>query len=173
MDSKKRMMFNIDDDYYYITIKLIIILIQLDCFRNRFSDYRKLAYIILFIKSNESINLFNRSIEEYDNLSIFEREQLISIYYKGCVYQPIIKRVLFFLEKKQIIILEKNTKYACIDIKLSRDKNIKNIFLSDKFDDDIEKVNRLYKQYNRIRTVKYDTFIKRVFGDSEVSKWEC
>lgn len=173
MDSKKRMMFNIDDDYYYITIKLIIILIQLDCFKNKFSDYRKLAYIILFIKSNESIKLFNKSVEDYDNLSIFEREQLISIYYKGCMYQPIIKRVLFFLEKKEIITLEKNNKFTCVDVKITRDKNIRNIFLSGEFDDDIEKVNILYKQFNRIRSVKYDTFIEQVFGDSEVSKWEC
>ena len=173
MDSKKRMMFNIDDDYYYITIKIIIILIRLDCFKNKFSDYRKLAYIILFLKSNESIKLFNKSLEDYNKLSIFEREQLGGIYYKGCIYQPIIKRVLFFLEKKDIITLEKNIKLTCIDVKITKNKDIKNTFSSGKFDYDIEKVDILYKQFNRIRSVKYDTFIQRVFGDSEVSKWEC
>lgn len=69
--------------------------------------------------------------------------------------------------------LEKNIKLTCIDVKITKNKDIKNTFSSGKFYYDIEKVDILYKQFNRIRSVKYDTFIQRVFGDSEVSKWEC
>lgn len=83
------------------------------------------------------------------------------------------KKSIILSWKKDIITLEKNIKLTCIDVKITKNKDIKNTFSSGKFDYDIEKVDILYKQFNRIRSVKYDTFIQRVFGDSEVSKWEC
>ena len=173
MNNKKRIMFTVDDDYYYITIKVIVVLIQLDCYKKKFIDYRKLAFLILFMKSSENINLLIKSIQDYNTLSIFEREKLISIYYKGCMEQPIVKRVLFYLEKRGLVKLIKNSKYICVDVLLNSEEEIDNIFLSEQFSEDRKNINKIYEQFNRIKSVKYDTFIKRIFGDSEVSKWEC
>ena len=132
-------MFTVDDDYYYITIKVIVVLIQLDCYKKKFIDYRKLAFLILFMKSSENINLLIKSIQDYNTLSIFEREKLISIYYKGCMEQPIVKRVLFYLEKRGLVKLIKNSKYICVDVLLNSEEEIDNIFLSEQFSEDRKK----------------------------------
>lgn len=45
MNSKKRMMFILEEDYYFITIKILSILIALECNIKPFEDYRRLAII--------------------------------------------------------------------------------------------------------------------------------
>ena len=45
MNSKKRMMFILEEDYYFITIKLLSILKALNCDIKPFEDYRKLGII--------------------------------------------------------------------------------------------------------------------------------
>ena len=45
MDSKKRMMFILEEDYYFITIKILSILKALECDKKPFEDYRKLGII--------------------------------------------------------------------------------------------------------------------------------
>jgi len=171
MDSKKRMMFVLDDDYYFITIKLLIVLIQLDCYKKQFVDYKKLAFIIAFMKENKDLYLFNKSISEYNNLDILEKERLVNIYYRGNMDQPIIKRILFFLQKKELIKLQKNPKYGSVDVSLIKNKNAYEILSSVEMVNDIEKIQCILKSFNRVKTIKYDTFIERIFGSSEVSKW--
>ena len=173
MDNKKRMMFVLDEDYYFIMIKVLIILNQLECYKKKFIDYRKLAFIIAFIKEDRDLDLYKRSIKGYDELNILERERLVNIFYRGKMDQPVIKRELFFLEKKKLISLEKNVKFNCIDVVLIKNKDLNKILSSDKFNNDIEKVNKIYKELNRVTSIKYDTFIERVFGNSEVSRWGC
>lgn len=166
-------MFVLDEDYYFIMIKVLIILNQLECYKKKFIDYRKLAFIIAFIKEDRDLDLYKRSIKGYDELNILERERLVNIFYRGKMDQPVIKRELFFLEKKKLISLEKNVKFNCIDVVLIKNKDLNKILSSDKFNNDIEKVNKIYKELNRVTSIKYDTFIERVFGNSEVSRWGC
>lgn len=172
MDNKKRMMFVLDEDYYFITTKLLIILKSLKCYKNKFIDYRKFAFIIEFIKDSKGIELYKKSVERIDELTILEREELVNKYYNGNINQSIIKKVLFFLEKKELIRLEKNIKFNCIDVLLIKNKNLEEILSSEVFCGDIENVNEIYVNFNRIKTIKYESFIERIFGDSEVSKWE-
>jgi len=173
MDKKKRMMFVLDKDYYFITIKLLIILNCLNCYKDKFIDYRKLAFIIGFIKDDKDIDLYKKNIRRSIDLNIFERERLINIYCNGNMDQPLIKRVLFFLAKKRIIILEKNVKFNCIDVVLVKDEKLDEILSSENLYNDIDKVKNIYDEFTRLRSIKYKSFIERIFGDSEVAKWEC
>ena len=63
MDSKKRMMFILEEDYYFITIKILSILKALDCEKNPFQDYRKLGIIFEFIKNDENICFLKKLIK--------------------------------------------------------------------------------------------------------------
>ncbi len=173
MDNKKRMMFVLDEDYYFVTTKLLVILKSLGCYKSKFIDYRKLAFIIEFIKNDRSMELYKKSIERINELTILERELLINIYYNGNVNQTIIKKVLFFLEKKELIKLEKNIKFNCVDTLLLKNKDLEDTISSEVFGDDMKKVKEIYTNFNRIKTIKYSSFIERIFGSSEVSKWQC
>ena len=41
MNNKKRMMFVFEEDYYYITMKIISILQYMNCINSKLVDYRK------------------------------------------------------------------------------------------------------------------------------------
>lgn len=172
MDNKKRMMFVLDEDYYFVTIKVLIILKAIGGYKNKLIDYRKLSFIIEFIKDDRSMELYKKGIEKINELTIIERELLINIYYSGNVNQAFIKRVLFFLEKKELITLEKNIKFNCIDVLLLKNKRLEETLSSEIFYKDIERISKMCTVFNRIRTIKYDTFVEKIFGNSEVSKWE-
>ncbi len=168
MNNKKRMMFVLEEDYYYITMKIISILQYMNCINSKLVDYRKISYIISCTTDDETLKLFCKSIDDYNSLSIIERERLLDMYYKGSLNQPIVKRVLFFLEKKNIICIVKNHNYGCIDVNLVKNKHLKDIFINEYFKEDRQRINTFYKKYNRVRSVKYETFIFKVFGSSEV-----
>lgn len=69
MDNKKRMMFILEEDYYFITIKLLSILKALDCDKKPFEDYRKLGIVLEAIKSEENI-IFLQKLIHHSQLNI-------------------------------------------------------------------------------------------------------
>lgn len=168
MNNKKRMMFVLDEDYYFITIKIISILKYMNCIKSKIVDYRKIAYIIAFISDENNLKLLSNSINDFNTLSIIEREKLISIYCKGNIDQPIVKRVLFFLEKRNIVCMNKNNKYGCIDVGLVKNNDLDVLFEDRVFKEDMERIKFFYSKYSRVKSVKYDTFMNKVFGSSEV-----
>lgn len=172
MDNKKRMMFVLDEDYYFITIKLLIILKGLNCYKSNFVDHRKLAFIIGFIKEDKNIDLYRKSICISGELTLFDRERLISMYCSGNIDQPIVKKVLFFLEEKGLIHLEKNIKFNCINVRLVKNKELEEVLSSENYQDDMKNVKEIHSGFTRVRSIKYESFIEKVFGDSEVAKWE-
>jgi hypothetical protein len=163
MNSKKRMMFVLEEDYYFIIIKLLTILIGLDCKKKSFTDYRKLGFIFEFIKANENMNLFDK-VFSGEELNLFDNERLLKIFCDSNMDISVIKRVLFFLEKQNIISLEKNNKFSCIDVRLLYNSQINNLLNQDIFDEDIKNVKKIRKAINRVRSIKFETLQTKIFG---------
>ena len=69
MNSKKRMMFILEEDYYFITIKLLSILKALDCDIKPFEDYRKLGIIFEFVKSQENTEFLEKLINQKEDIA--------------------------------------------------------------------------------------------------------
>ncbi|MEN2259086.1 hypothetical protein AAIB48_16605 [Paraclostridium benzoelyticum] len=172
MNNKKRMMFLVDDDYYFITIKVLVILDTLGCCKHKLVDFRKLAFIIEFIKDDSSIKLYKDAVSYHENNKSYVNEKLFGIYYSANMQQSLLKRVILFLEKKQLVHLEKNDKYACIDVSIIYNKELKEVLESNMFNQDKENIKEIQGKIKRIKSIKYDTFIEKVFGDREVSKWD-
>jgi len=167
MDNKKRMMFVLDEDYYFVTIKILSVLKGLDCCDKKLVDYRKLAVIIEFIKEEKNMMLLKKILNS-GQLDLFESERLLSIYCKSNVENALVKRVLFFLEKKGLVSMEKNNKFNCVDVGLNYNGKLEEIFTSDFIVNDFKKM-KVFWEIQRIKTLKYETFIGKIFGDSEVS----
>ena len=172
MNNKKRMMYLVDEDYYFIIIKILLILDALGRGKSKFIDYRKLSFIIEFIKDDSTMKLFRKSIEHNKSSKLHIDERLFTVYYNANMQQALIKRVLFFLEKRQLIVLFKNDKYACIDVSIVDNKEINEVLSSSIFNEDKEHINEIRQNINKIKSIKYDTFIEKVFGNREVSKWD-
>lgn len=76
MDSKKRMMFILEEDYYFITIKILSILKALECDKKPFEDYRKLGIIFEFIKNEDNMSFLEKLLSYSSN-------DILKDYYQG------------------------------------------------------------------------------------------
>lgn len=170
MDSKKRMMFILEEDYYYITIKILAILVTLKCDKTPFSDYRKLGILLELIKENNMV-LF-RKIVSNKELDIVESEKALKLFCNSKIDISVIKRVLFFLEKQKIIILMKNVKTGNIDITLEKNSDIYDIYKQENMKKDIDAIKEIKKNIRGIKILKLETLQTKIWGYSEGSKWE-
>lgn len=170
MDSKKRMMFILEEDYYFITIKLLSILKALECDKKPFTDFRRLGLIFEFVKSRNNLCLFYRLISE-GNPDIFDTEKAVKIFCDSKLDISVIKRVLFFLEKQQVVELQKNIKTGNIDVLLLNDERINELLKQDVVNEDFERTYALKKAIRGLRSLKLETLQIKIFGYSEVTKW--
>lgn len=113
MNSKKRMMFILEEDYYFITIKLLSILKALNCDIKPFEDYRKLGIIFEFVKSQENTEFLEKLINQKED-NIFDNEKSIKIFCDSKLNVSVIKRVLFFLEKQDMIEIRKTQRIVIL-----------------------------------------------------------
>ncbi|NMB17945.1 MAG: hypothetical protein GX984_00615 [Erysipelothrix sp.] len=167
---KKRIMFNKDSDYYFIAYNSILILDSLNCYEGKvnFYDYRKLIYILPFI-SSESIlvrSIGNSSTSQED-LKLLE-----DIYIKSKLREPILKSILFTLEKKGYLILEKNKSRNCIDVRLLPETLPKGFLNSDLFKTEFENITQFKKSYQRLSFINLETLIEKLFKEKGVIIWD-
>ena len=171
MDSKKRMMFILEEDYYFITIKLLSILKALDCNKKPFEDYRKLGIVLEAIKSEENIRFLQKLIH-HSQLNIFDNDKEIKFFCDSRLNVSIIKRVLFFLEKQNMVELTRSVKNSNIDVTLKESKAFNDLIEMKILDEDLNRCFNVRKLIPRIRCFILETMQKKVFGYDEVSKWE-
>ena len=80
---KKRIMFIKDEDYYFLTYHIFIILDWFNCYskENLFVDCRKLPYLIYFLSSDINTEVYQK-VFGYNNkeFTILDYEQLLKIY---------------------------------------------------------------------------------------------
>lgn len=171
IDSKKRMMFILEEDYYFITIKLLSILKALDCDIKPFEDYRKLGIIFEFVKSQENTEFLEKLINQKED-NIFDNEKSIKIFCDSKLNVSVIKRVLFFLEKQDMIEMRKNPKNSNIDILLKINDKLTSLIETGLLEEDISRCLTIKKLLPRIRSLKLSTLQEKVFGYNEVTKWE-
>lgn len=172
MDNKKRMMFSIDEDYYFISIKILIILSVLKCYTTKLVDYRKLALIIEFIKNKENFELFKKLFLGDKKETIQQNKQILNIYFNASLNELLIKKIIFFLERKNLLELEKNNKFKSLDIKFIKNRQLEHFLSEEIFNEDKEQIIYIKNNLDRLKSIKYDTFIEKIFGSGEVSKWD-
>ncbi len=169
---KKRIMFNKEDDYYFITYNLMLFLCRnklVSCDK-RLIDYRKLAYIIPFISDRGLLNILENSMEKQDNGS--QIYILQNLYYNTRLNFKIFTPIILALEGKGLIHLLKNPKKSCIDIWLNTD-NIPRDFLSNEiFSMEYNNITRFNKLVPRNRTINLNTMLDKIFRENGVMVWE-
>lgn len=171
MDSKKRMMFILEEDYYFITMKILSILIALECNIKPFEDYKKLAIIFEFIKNDFNMSFLKKLCDKKE-LDLFENERAVKLFCESKLDVAVIKRVLFFLERKDMVKLQKNSKNGSIDVLLLQNDLLKGLIEEGRIKKDIENCLFIKKTVKRLRTLKLSTLQEKIFGYSEVAKWE-
>lgn len=164
-------MFILEEDYYFITIKILSILKMLDCDKKPFEDYRKIGIIFEFIKNEDNMFFFQKLVNQKAN-DVFDNERAIKIFCDSRVGISVIKRVLFILEKREMVELFRSQKNSNIDVKLKKTKEFNELIKMGILDTDLEKCKKVKELVPRIRRLKLETLQEKIFGYNEVTKWE-
>lgn len=171
MDNKKRIMFIMEEDYYFIIIKILSTLKALECDVKPFEDHRKLGILFEFVKDEKNFIFLSKLLEK-KNLDLFDNEKVVKIFCESRLDVSVIKRVLFFLEKQGMIELSRSLKNSNIDILLKEVKEFTELINDGVLDEDLKRCIAIKKMIPRLRSLKLDSLQKKIFGYSEVMKWE-
>jgi len=174
LDVKKRIMFNKEDDYYFITYNILVFLDTLGCVNenNRFIDYTKLTYIIPFISNHILLDIIVRYKDSDQLPNNEELELLKETYYRSRLKIKLLTSILFALERNEYIALKKNSSRHTIDIWLQKDKIPESFFDSKLFNIEIEHSKKLKEVSPRIRILTVGKLLERLFRDKGVKVWQ-
>ena len=168
-------MFIKDEDYYFLTYNILIILDYFKCYsvENLFKDYRKLPYLIEFLSSDKSVEIYEKVFEtEGKTISIFDYEHLLKVYTKSKFMQGQIKRLLFSLDQNQLISIVKDTRFGSVSLLIKDKEKVKEILNDEMFRNEYQRIEKIKRAYSRLRSIKYTTFIEKVFKANGVGKWD-
>lgn len=173
MNIKKRMMFIMDEDYYFLTYNVIFILDIFNCYskKRKFLDYRKLSYLISFLKSQNNLEIYLNLFKDDFDISISKYEKLLNIYTKSEYVDPQIRKLLFSLERNNIVELIKDEKYGSLSLFLNKNSKVESILSSKIFSEEKSRVELMKNTYPRIWYIKFDTFLSKVFQKNGVATW--
>ncbi|MEF3310075.1 hypothetical protein PV433_14340 [Paenibacillus sp. GYB004] len=174
VDVKKRIMFHLEDDYYFITYHIIYFLYTLRCDseKNRFKDYTKLSYIIPFISNENLLHI----LVQYNNKTLLpsleERKKLKEIYINSRMRQKLISSIIAALERKEFITLSRNDKSNTIDVWINVEK-VGDTFLNNNlFQYEIDNIILFRSIYPKIRTLTCGTLLKQIYENKGVTVWD-
>lgn len=167
---KKRIMFNKESDYYFIAYNTLLILHTLNCYKGKtnFYDYRKLIYILPFIADKYHLSIVMKNSRLRDE----EIKTLEDIYIKAKLKEPILKAILFTLEKKGYLTLEKNNTRKSIDVKLAPNFIKKEFLQSDMFNNEIQNIISFKSYYQRLSFINFESLIDKLFKERGVIIWD-
>ena len=168
--AKKRLMFATGDDLYYLTYNILIILHVLKCNgKRKFNDYRKLAFLIDFVSDRDLILIIKHSnfIGKLNNT--IDKQKLEKVYSDGLLGISQIKRLIFALEKKGFVSLEKKGVGNCIWI--NEDNIPDDFFDKEVFKYEIQNVKSLTGTIKRINIITLNTLLDKIFAKFNIDTW--
>ncbi|WP_218011796.1 hypothetical protein [Bacillus cereus] len=163
-------MFNKDGDFYFIAYNAILILHHLNCYKGKsnFYDYRKLIYILPFIADRSLL----KSVTENKRIRQEQIRVLEDIYINSRLREPILKSILFTLEKKGYLELEKNTSRKCIDVKLKKNSIPKEYLNSELFKMESENIREFKNSFKRLSFITIESMLDKLFKEKGVLVWD-
>ncbi|QJC87673.1 hypothetical protein HC662_08010 [Bacillus subtilis] len=174
INAKKRIMFNRDEDYYFITYNILIILYKFDCkdAKTKWIDYNKLSYLFPLVADKTFLDLYIRYIESGRRPTKAQHELLRATYIKSRLRLKLITSILFTLESNNLVCLMKNEKRHTIDIWINQDNISKAFLTSTLFDIEVDNISKLKKVIPRLKTLSTKTLLERLYTNNGVSVWE-
>lgn len=165
-------MFIKGEDFYFLTYHILILLDLLGCTseNKRFKDYRKLAFLIDFVSDYNLV----RIIQNQNNITMLhsiDRELLIRSYTNGLVRSSEIIKLIFALEKKDIIRLYKDSNSNQLDIYLNKESLPADLLDNTIFKIELTNLINLKSSVNRIPGLKLETLLEKLFYNYGITKW--
>jgi len=172
---KKRIMFNKDEDYYFITYNILIILKEFGCHdaKSKWTDYTKLSYLLPLVADSSLLDLFIRYLDNHRIPPKEDLEILRETYFKSRLRLQLISSILFTLEANNLVSLTKNEKRHTIDIWINQENISKTLLKSDLFEVEIKNIHKLKSVLNRLKGLSSKTLLERLYTNNGVRVWEA
>jgi hypothetical protein len=170
-DVKKRLMYLSGEDFYFYCYSALITLDYLKCKEGKyFKDYRKLAFIIEFIKDKKLGYII--SGKKGKSLNPIDKEYLFGSYSAGLSRRSEVLKLLFTLEKKNYIFLQKGGSQSEIDVSLN-ERSIPNNFFNKKlFAQEYNNIRIFCNNVSRLSVLRLDTMLNRVYEQNGIMTWD-
>jgi hypothetical protein len=167
---KKKIMFSKGDDFYYLSYNILLILHGLECYCGKriFRDYRKLAFLVDFISDRSLAETIN---SRKTKLNPNDREQFVRAYGNGLLRMNEIIKLLFTLEKKGIVSLNKEIGKDTIDVCLNKENITIGFFDHDLFSFELNNLSILKDNIPKSNILTLDTLLTRLFNKYGIITW--
>jgi hypothetical protein len=171
--TRKRLMFVTQEDFYFLTYNIIVILKTLGCIKEEksFLDGRKLAFLVDFSSNNYLANELRRSSEENVLLNKQDKDVFYQAYTKGRARLPFVNRLLYSLENKKIITVKPDQEKKRLNIYLNDSAEIKKLVESGLFENEFVNAKIIQEAYSRIRSTSLDAALDNIFRKRGVETW--
>lgn len=168
--AKRRLNFLAGEDYYFLTYQLLLLLDVLTSDSGKFKDHRKLAYLIHIASSTAAMSVIRRhagrAISNAD-----DKEVLFSTFTTGELHKRDVYKLLWALEKRGMVQVERSETPDVIDVTLARQSIPESFLNNDVFGGDRDTAKALKMLFGRIAGLSLDTFLTKFYRDYGISVW--
>ena len=167
---KKGIMYVKSNDYYFIAYNVILFLKITDCIypKRYLKDYRKLQYLSEIVSDSRYLKIISKKSE---NISVNDKQMLARLYSNGLTRMSQLSQVLFFLESKDLISIQKNDNSKTFDVSLKAENIDKSFFSRDVFMNEIKNIYELKSQIHGLSNINYGTMLDKIFSDYGIAVW--
>ncbi|WP_026883541.1 hypothetical protein [Clostridium akagii] len=167
---KKRLMFSVAEDSYFLTYNIILILGLLQCINDKYlKDSNKIALLVTIIEKPQNIEVVRKVLND-KALNEYDKNVLFDMYYNSRLRVRSVISIIFSLDKKEIINVRKSGK--TIDISLTG-SNIYEKFISKTiFKDDVKAYEDIFSHVNKFKNIVYHTFDSVIFKGIKEEVWD-
>lgn len=168
--AKRRLMFSVAEDSYFLTYNIILILGILQCIEKHYlKDSKKIALLVTIIEKKENIRVV-RKVLNNSKIDNYDKKILYDMFYNSKLKGRSVISIIFSLDKKGIIKVKKNRK--TIDIALAQDNIYKKIISEKMFEEDFEIYKEIFSKVKQIKSIVADTFTDIIFGGIKEEVWD-
>lgn len=169
-EAKKSLMYLSGEDFYVFCYAVLIVLDYLNCKDGRyFKDYRKLAFLIEFIKDEKLNYIISNSHEK--SLNPIDKEYLFSSYSTGLGRRSEILKLLFTLEKKNYVVLDKSDTRSLVNVSLNKEAIPQEFFDKNTFSWEYQNIGVFTQCVKRLTALKMDTMLDRIYVQNGIRIW--
>ncbi len=169
-ETKKNLMYLSGEDFYLFCYAVLITLDSLDCKSGKFfKDYRKLAFIIDFINDDKLTYILENSAEH--KINPIDKEYLFNSYSNGMMRRSEILKLLFTLEKRGFLDLEKGNISSLVNVSLNKDKVPEDFFDKSIFTVEYNNFKSFKRNIKRLSTLTLDTMLNRIYTERGIKTW--
>lgn len=171
--AKKRIMFIKGEDFNFLAYNILIVLDALKCYSadNSLRDYDKLAYLVDLISSPTLATIIERRARLGSTLSKRDIHSLSIAYTNGAARKHFVARVLNSLKTREFLDIKRGEHELDVNVWLNSERLPNGFLVSDLYAPERANIELLKSVSKFLRTIKFQTFLLRFYGDQGVRLW--